>query len=197
MTAALHLLSGDCTGCDSPMSDAVGSQMSCRHGQFCARCVSEHTMRCITGEADIDQVTALRSELENTRQQLARKSELLASTVTVADARLREIASLHGEMTALQRDVATWAAGTFPAATLASTFAHLRRELAEVEADPADPVEWADVLLIFLHASHRFGGMSWERILAAAREKFAVNQQRRWGEPDAEGVVEHVRGPAT
>lgn len=125
-----------------------------------------------------------------------RLSELLFSTVLTLDGVREDCRRLH-DMNAFQREVAIWGARTFPAATLGAALAHLRRELSEIEADPADPVEWADAIILLLHASLRFGGMEWERIVAAAREKFVINQQRQWGEPDAEGVVEHVRESGT
>jgi len=103
----------------------------------------------------------------------------------------------------LQRSVGEWANQTFARATDASIVAHLRREVAELDTlarwrterpdiawnDDNYAEEMADCLLLLLHLAHR-NGVNLEE---AARRKYAVNRQRHWGEPDAEGVVEHVR----
>lgn len=88
-----------------------------------------------------------------------------------------------------QRDVYEWAQRTFPGSTLAAKLAHLRRELDEIQQQPTDAHEWADAFLILLHGAASYG----HDLLAAAREKFALVQQRKWGAPDAQGVIEHVR----
>lgn len=49
--------------------------------------------------------------------------------------------------------------------------------------------EAADVFLLLLHFSHRSGFS----LMDEARRKLEINKRRQWGEPDAEGVVEHVR----
>ena len=47
----------------------------------------------------------------------------------------------------------------------------------------------ADCFLLLLHYAHRRGFS----LLNAADRKFTENTLRRWGQPDAEGVVEHER----
>jgi NTP pyrophosphatase (non-canonical NTP hydrolase) len=107
-------------------------------------------------------------------------------------------------MDELQAEVGRWAERVFVRATPATVVAHLGREvaeLAEVEATPFPdrdrPAsarglagrEAADCLLLLLHYAHQRGFSLRE----AAEAKFAAIQGRTWGEPDAEGVVEHVR----
>lgn len=95
----------------------------------------------------------------------------------------------------MQLVVGQWAEATFPQATKGSIVAHLRREVEELAASahlgpPEDEErEAADCLLLLLHFAHRRSFS----LFAAAAEKFAANQQRQWGQPDSEGVVEHVR----
>jgi hypothetical protein len=72
-------------------------------------------------------------------------------------------------------------------ATAASKAAHLAREAEELRNDPADVREMADVFLLLSHISDGYD------LVAAAREKLEENKRRSWGQPDAEGVVEHVR----
>ena len=49
--------------------------------------------------------------------------------------------------------------------------------------------EAADCLLLLMHHAHK-SGYSLQR---AARDKFEMLKTRTWGEPDEQGVVEHVR----
>lgn len=94
----------------------------------------------------------------------------------------RSLESVMAECTA-------WADETFPAATLHSRAVHLHREAAELLADPTDAEEMADVLMLLGHlASH--AGVNLTEALTA---KLAKNRRRTWGQPDADGVVEHVR----
>lgn len=99
-----------------------------------------------------------------------------------------------------QREVGHWAEQTFPKATDTSVCIHLGREVAELRgwcaAAERSPVETAEIaaeaadcFLLLLHLAHRCDFS----LLDAAHAKMATNRQRTWGEPDAAGVVEHVR----
>lgn len=88
------------------------------------------------------------------------------------------------------RDAATWADKQFSAATSASKAEHLRREAIELaESGGKDAEEMADVFLLLIHLSH---GENVD-LLEEARKKLAKNKARKWGTPDAQGVVEHLR----
>jgi hypothetical protein len=89
----------------------------------------------------------------------------------------------------LFRDVNEWQAATFPRATPASVVEHLRREVAELVADPTDTSELADVVFLAIGLAYELD-VDLKQIVA---EKLAVNRARTWGEPDDHGVVEHVR----
>lgn len=72
---------------------------------------------------------------------------------------------------------------------------HIRKELAEIEADPLDIEEWVDVILLALDGAWR-AGYAPEEIAAAIQHKQAVNEERSW--PDwrqaEEGkAIEHHR----
>lgn len=91
-----------------------------------------------------------------------------------------------------QEEVGHWGQQTFPQATTKSIVAHMRRELLEIEqAATKDELaeECADVYLMLLHLAHR------EKfdLFLEARKKFGVCLTRKWGKPDAEGVVAHIR----
>jgi NTP pyrophosphatase (non-canonical NTP hydrolase) len=96
---------------------------------------------------------------------------------------------------AYQRKVGRWAESVFTQATPASIAAHLAREVEELRAvthlgpPEGEEEEAADCFLLLLHYAHRRGFS----LLDAADRKFTENKLRRWGQPDAEGVVEHER----
>ena len=89
---------------------------------------------------------------------------------------------------AFQAEVTRWANETFPGSTLDAKLAHLRQEIDEIEAEPGDGSEYADCLLILLHAA----GANGIDLFAEAQKKHQVNLSRTWGKPDAQGVVRHT-----
>lgn len=86
-------------------------------------------------------------------------------------------------------DFIDWADQTFPHATPATIAAHLKREAEELAAAPEDPSEIADVYLLLLHLESKLP----TSLRKAAAAKFSELKRRKWGKPDAEGVVEHIR----
>lgn len=76
---------------------------------------------------------------------------------------------------------------------------HIRKELAEIEADPADIMEWVDVIILAFDGAWRAG---WEpdAIVNAIVAKQIKNEARDWPDwrtADPEKAIEHVREPAT
>lgn len=98
------------------------------------------------------------------------------------------LALLGSQEEDLQTIVGVWAEETFIESTNASICTHLRREAKELSED-YNPEEAADCLLCLLHFAYknRFN------LLAEAQKKHLINTKRKWGKPDAEGVVEHIR----
>lgn len=92
-----------------------------------------------------------------------------------------------------------WSLETFgPNKAPNSVTDHIRKELIECEADPADVVEWADVVMLALDGAWRFGGVDGTEFAAILSAKLGANRMRRWPDwrwrslpPDA--VMEHVR----
>jgi NTP pyrophosphatase (non-canonical NTP hydrolase) len=113
-------------------------------------------------------------------------------------------------MTRFQVAVKAWQAEQFPTSTLPSRFNHLKSEMRELEkcvgniiwavttGQPEDyrrrrvqeiGEELADMFLLMLAiASGEDINMGVEVV-----KKFAINQDRNWGKPNAEGFVEHIR----
>ncbi len=69
---------------------------------------------------------------------------------------------------------------------------HLLKEVKETIESPDDWSEYADCLLLLVDAFRISGGDA-QQLLQAAFDKLEKNKLRKWGKPDANGVVEHIR----
>jgi Protein of unknown function (DUF550) len=72
---------------------------------------------------------------------------------------------------------------------------HIRKELAEIEADPDDLSEWVDVILLALDGAWRTRCTP-EQIASAIEEKQIKNENRIWPDwrtADPNKAIEHVR----
>ncbi len=94
----------------------------------------------------------------------------------------------HQNFSKFQKEVGTWGNETFTKAHPDSIIAHLRREVTELQ-NSHRPEESADCLILLLHHAHRVG----YDLLEEAKKKFEIIKKRKWGEPDKEGVVEHIK----
>lgn len=93
--------------------------------------------------------------------------------------------------------ITAWQKQTFGQATAMSKMAHLEEEIQELSYDllnnaPNRRLEFADCFLLLFGAAHA-DGMTYEDICAAIDEKMEINRSRRWGTPDSNGVVKHVK----
>lgn len=97
----------------------------------------------------------------------------------------------------LLEQIHKWQKETFIEANAVSKLHHLKKELnelmSEVELETDDSAEeYADCFLL-LYGSAMAYGMSYEDILYAIEAKFNKNKARKWGKPDENGVVEHIK----
>ena len=90
---------------------------------------------------------------------------------------------------ALFDEIADWGEVTFSTSFDGSRLAHLKKEVAELEAVPSSGEEMADIVLILCHQARAHGVNLAEEIV----RKFHLCKERRWGAPDANGIVEHLR----
>src|SRR5690242_18578343 len=94
------------------------------------------------------------------------------------------------------QEITDWQDSVFTKATPLSAAIHLQREIRELVFDikNGNPLsakfELADCFLLLVGVAH----LSNIDLEAAAIEKLEINKAREWGEPDAEGVVEHIKG---
>lgn len=82
-----------------------------------------------------------------------------------------------------------------PGARTRGVVDHIRKELAEIEADPTDVMEWVDVVILAFDGAWRAG---WEpaAIVAAIVAKQEKNERRRWPDwraADPDKAIEHDR----
>lgn len=85
-----------------------------------------------------------------------------------------------------------------PGARTAGVCDHIRKELVEVEANPSDVTEWADVILLALDGAWR-AGFTPGQIAAAIDAKQTKNERRTWPDwrtTDPNKAIEHVREQA-
>ena len=88
----------------------------------------------------------------------------------------------------LLTEISEWARKTFPEQSGHSISNHLYREAKELLAIPNDPEEMADVIMLVADLADYYG----IDLKEAVRKKFEICKARTWGEPDSEGVYEHV-----
>lgn len=102
----------------------------------------------------------------------------------------------------LFKEVTEWQKETFPEATDLSKLHHLKQELEELmqaihylnqgTTDTEVESEFADCFLLLFGAA-KAHGMTFEEITKCIQDKFEVNKKRTWGNPDENGVVNHVK----
>jgi hypothetical protein len=104
----------------------------------------------------------------------------------------------------LYNEIIEWQDRTFPKATPSSILEHLRREVKELSRNRNDSLEYADCYFLTLHMVCRMNQYQ-EKLRRAAsnvgidiekaiRDKFKINKERLWKEPDSQGVYEHHEG---
>ena len=94
-------------------------------------------------------------------------------------------------------EITQWQKQTFGQATPLSKLAHLSQELTElcdaIHYNFSDKrLEFADCFFLLFGAAAA-DGMTYEDICDAISEKFEINKKRKWGKPDANGVVNHIK----
>jgi len=95
-------------------------------------------------------------------------------------------------------EITQWQKETFGVQfTPLSKIAHLAEEIQELVADlqensPYTRLEYADCFIL-LFGSAAANGMTYEDICNAINEKMIINKARKWGKPNEQGVVNHIK----
>ncbi len=93
----------------------------------------------------------------------------------------------------LQDVITQWADETFGKDRKpVSILHHLKKEIEELLERPDSLEEYADVGILWLNAADK-AGYKVEILFAAMAMKMVENATRKWGTPDQNGVVEHLR----
>ena len=69
---------------------------------------------------------------------------------------------------------------------------HLAKEVQETLANPADIMEYADLLFLVFDSARR-AGFTYCELRAAVDRKLEINKSRKWGKASATEAVEHIR----
>jgi hypothetical protein len=87
-----------------------------------------------------------------------------------------------------------WSRSTFgPSFRWKGIVAHIRKELLEIEAEPASLEEWCDVIILALDGAWR-AGHSPAAIVDGLCSKQVRNMARRWPPPGPDDkAMEHIR----
>lgn len=98
-------------------------------------------------------------------------------------------------------EISAWQKQTFPQATSLSKIEHLLEEVQELKVDlqtgnPDRRLEFADCFILLFGAANA-DGMTFGDIRNAIHEKHKINKNRKWGNPDKNGVVKHIATEAT
>ncbi|WP_394749593.1 dATP/dGTP pyrophosphohydrolase domain-containing protein [Spongiimicrobium salis] len=107
-------------------------------------------------------------------------------------------------------EISKWQEKTFGKATSLSKMAHLKQEIIELEKElifwnqnkesfthtEANKItkqrEFADCFILLFGAAAS-DGMTYEEICNCIEEKMQINYSRKWGEPNKNGVVNHIK----
>ena len=81
---------------------------------------------------------------------------------------------------------------TFKNSNCNSVVAHIKKEIEEVQANPYDLMEWIDIIILSLDGYWRAGGDPFS-FMDLMERKLEINKNRKWGVPDKDGVVEHLK----
>jgi len=93
--------------------------------------------------------------------------------------------------------ISQWQNETFGQATALSKVNHLTQEVKELKDDlesnsPDTRLEFADCFILLFGCAASYG-FSYEDICCIVNEKMDTNVRRKWGKPDANGVVNHIK----
>lgn len=106
----------------------------------------------------------------------------------------------------LFKEITTWQKETFGQATPISKLSHLSDEVLELkselnegqtgfispEQDEKIKLEYADCFFLLFGSAAAYG-MSFDDIVKCIQDKFEINKKRKWGKPDNNGVVNHIK----
>lgn len=96
-------------------------------------------------------------------------------------------------------EITDWQREKFPKSNESSKLMHLADEVEEaqiaiIKGEPDDHLllEYADCVIL-LFGAVRDSGFTFDQLSRAVATKHNINKNRKWGEPDSNGVVKHIK----
>jgi hypothetical protein len=126
----------------------------------------------------------------NERADNAERQRLHARIAELERANAELEAQVAGGLDTALADVVEWQHQQFPNANPEGITEHLLEEARELYDHPRDAEEVADVQLLLAGLASCLG----INLADVVRAKLAKNKTRKWGKPNANGVIKHVEG---
>lgn len=82
-------------------------------------------------------------------------------------------------MNDLQQEVMDWVDSVHPHRTPQGTLLKLFEEIGEIARDPADSMEYADVMIVLLDLAAQ-NHITGDELIERVRQKMAINRDRTW-----------------
>lgn len=88
----------------------------------------------------------------------------------------------------------SWADAQFGNDRPQQALEHLKRECSEAQDNLGDVSEFADMQMLLWHSFHcAHPDKTLQNLTDAVYDKLQINKGRKWGLPDKDGVIEHIR----
>lgn len=93
----------------------------------------------------------------------------------------------------LQNRVWTWCEKKFgDKSSLEGRIEHLIEEVEDLKDNPYNISSQADIYILMMAISKETG-FSMDEISVAVEAKQTINETREWGDPDAKGIIRHIK----
>ena len=103
------------------------------------------------------------------------------------------MANIHWDMNEIQKNLGKWADSVFgKKRSPIGALYHLQEEAFEAMDEPYDIMEYADCMMLIIDAT-RNAGFTADELMEAVNKKLRINQRRKWGRPDKNGVINHIK----
>jgi hypothetical protein len=101
-------------------------------------------------------------------------------------------ATTKSELQLLQDRIEKFQREKFPAQPMSAKLRHCGHEIRELQENPDDDSEWADVFILLLGAAAQYGFTA-SNLISITHRKMDINEKREWHEPDKHGVCRHKK----
>lgn len=92
-------------------------------------------------------------------------------------------------------ELSVWSQATFGSDSVRGPqgpLKHLKKEVEECLKNPSDIFEYADLLFLVFDSCRR-AGFTYDELCTTVHAKLEINKNRRWGKPNENEAIEHIR----